>query len=393
VVLAVVPLALRPRSATGVAVTCAAGALAVAVGAVSWHAAGLAAGRAITLTGFLAGAIWLAGLARNAGLTDRIANAVTRAANGRHGSVFVLVCGLSAALTATLSLDGAVVVMAPLVTALARGDAALGRPLLLGCIGVANAFSLALPQGNPTNLVIVEGVGVSPASFITHLSAPAVVATGVCVAVIATTHRHALQGRCAAGPQPTTPLSGAERLAVAALLAAAVAGAAAPWAGVPPWAPLVAIAAVTGGIARLRAQPVLAPAVPWRVGAQVLALLLVSDALAGRLELPATGPGHGSLAALLAMTGIVATAAALANNLPTSVVVSGLLASRGAPAYAALTGMSVGALATPHGSVATMIAFEQAERIPPAVASYLRFWLPTTALATLAATSLIWLLG
>ena len=58
-----------------------------------------------------------------------------------------------------------------------------------------------------------------------------------------------------------------------------------------------------------------------------------------------------------------------------------------------LQALTVGALATPHGSVATMIAFDRAGIPPPPPAGHLRLWLPTAALATLAACTLIWLLG
>jgi hypothetical protein len=55
----------------------------------------------------------------------------------------------------------------------------------------------------------------------------------------------------------------------------------------------------------------------------------------------------------------VALAAALANNLPASVSVASLLAG-GPTAYAATLGLGVGALATPQGSVATLLAAELA---------------------------------
>src|SRR5205807_5991002 len=142
----------------------------------------------------------------------------------------------------------------------------------------------------------------------------------------------------------------------------------APWADVPAWAPLVAIGAVAAAIARLRGNPVPAPAVPWRIGVQILALVLSSDALADRLHL--TAPAPTSVWALVAVAMVAASIAATINNLPASAVLAGLLGARGDTAYAALAGLSVGALATPHGSVATMIAFDRAGIPPPPPAGH-----------------------
>jgi hypothetical protein len=66
--------------------------------------------------------------------------------------------------------------------------------------------------------------------------------------------------------------------------------------------------------------------------------------------------GVGSLFAVAA---VVSAVAALANNLPASVSVASLLGG-GPTAYAATLGLGVGALATPQGSVATLLAAELA---------------------------------
>jgi Na+/H+ antiporter NhaD/arsenite permease-like protein len=104
---------------------------------------------------------------------------------------------------------------------------------------------------------------------------------------------------------------------------------------------------------------------------------------------PAVSLHRGGLVALLVVAGGTAAAAALANNLPVSASVAAL-ATAGPGAYAALIGLSVGALATPHGSVATLIARDLAgdddER------SWARRWAPTAAAAVALATLVLWLL-
>lgn len=116
---------------------------------------------------------------------------------------------------------------------------------------------------------------------------------------------------------------------------------------------------------------------------------MVTDGVLGGLHLPSAG---GSLAALTALSLVAALLAGLANNLPASIVLSGLLGSRGLGPYAALSGLSVGALATPHGSVATAIAFDRAGSGLD-TGAYLRLWLPAATAGTLAATVCAWLVA
>ena len=220
--------------------------------------------QAATLGVFLAAAIWLSALAAQSGLAERAAGLLARCARGSRMRLFAITCAACALLTATVSLDGAVVLMVPLVLVLAREERELLRLLLLGVVAVANAFSLAVPQGNPTNIVIMSRLGLSPAAFVRNLFVPALLATLVCVvASRSASARHSAARstwtRARGGP------SADERLPAAALLAAALAGAAAPWLGVAPWWTLVAVAAAVFVVARLRRRAVPPVAVPWRL--------------------------------------------------------------------------------------------------------------------------------
>jgi hypothetical protein len=98
--------------------------------------------------------------------------------------------------------------------------------------------------------------------------------------------------------------------------------------------------------------------------------------------------GAGTLPGLLAVAAGTAVLASLANNLPASAAVAALVAPGAAP-YAALLGLSAGALATPHGSVATIASLELAGEQPP---PWLRRWAPAALAAVAAATGLLWLL-
>ncbi len=100
--------------------------------------------------------------------------------------------------------------------------------------------------------------------------------------------------------------------------------------------------------------------------------------------------GGAALPALVAVALAVGAVSAATNNLPASVIVAALLAP-GPAAYAALTGLAAGALATPHGSVATLIAVElggaDAER---SFGEHTRTWLAAAAAAVVAAATVLW---
>ncbi len=67
--------------------------------------------------------------------------------------------------------------------------------------------------------------------------------------------------------------------------------------------------------------------------------------------------------------------------------VTGLLTA-GAPAYAASVGLAVGSLATPQGSVATLIASQLAGSTAPPLK--VRRFAPLAAIGVLAATLVLW---
>jgi Na+/H+ antiporter NhaD/arsenite permease-like protein len=123
--------------------------------------------------------------------------------------------------------------------------------------------------------------------------------------------------------------------------------------------------------------------IPWRITAQVAGLLIATSAL----DLQLRSPAVLALPGLVAIAVGIGAASALANNLPVSICAAGLL-SAGPSAYAALIGLGVGSLATPHGSLATLIAADlagdRAPRAPMARTAVL------AACGVLLATVLLW---
>ncbi len=335
-----------------------------------------------TLGLFLTAAFWLAELGAQAGLVRRAGGALIRVARGRAWALYLLVCTACAALTATVSLDGAVVLVAPVVAELGARSEQLRSALALGSIGVANAFSLALPEGNPTNVLVAARLGLGPADFVAHLAPPALLATVVCAGVPAMARRQTLASRLDQAVGPRTPLSRAERLAAAALGLAAAGELAAPWFGVAPWWPLSAVAALAYAGSRGRRRGVPPPTVPWRLLWPIGCLAVV----AGVCSVVVPSVDARSVPALVGLALAAAAVAAVINNLPASVVLSGVIGSSGPTAFATLTGLSVGALATPRGSVATTIVLDRSGAA--ASRGYLRLWIPTALTATVAAVLL-----
>jgi Na+/H+ antiporter NhaD/arsenite permease-like protein len=383
----VVAIAAKPRSNMATWYALASVPLALLLGRASPATLRSSLATTVPLLLFLTSAFSLARLAADAGLADRLASLLKRAAKGRPLAAFALTCVVCAGLTATVSLDGAVVLMVPVVLALARNEQRLLQPLLLATVGTANAFSLAVPQGNPTNLVVMERLHIGPGAFLEHLLVPGLLATVVCAVTIAFAQRRSLTGKLAApGSDESSPLTTAGRRALVILAAAALAGAVAPWLGIAPWWGLCAVAAVAF-VERCRAGRPPRVEIPWRIAAQVAALLVVFGPLAGSLTAPARA---ASPATLVAVSLAVAAIACVVNNLPGSVLVAGTIGAPGLTAYASLTGLSVGALATPHGSVATLIALQRTDGEAIPASGHVRVLLPAAALATAVAAASIW---
>jgi Na+/H+ antiporter NhaD/arsenite permease-like protein len=373
--IAIAALALRPSSSAATLVALATAAVDAVLGAPVGPALDVVA----PLIAFLGAALTLAALVERSGIADRAASALAARAGGSALALYALVCATCAALTAAVSLDGAVVLVVPLLLVLSRRFGAPFAPLFLGAVIVANAGSIAVPQGNPTNLVVIDRLELSPATFMLHMLVPGLVAAALGAAGIALAERRALAARIAAPSRDRSPWSRSERHAALSLAGAALTAWVAPLFGVAPWWPFIAAVALAVLAARERPRLI----VPWRIAGQVIALVVA----VGALGIAPPAPAQLALPGLLLVAAAVAAASAVANNLPVSVSAASLLAS-GPPAYAAAVGLAVGSVATPHGSVATLIASQLAgDEAPPLRAR----WLATLAAAgVLAATALLW---
>ena len=320
-------------------------------------------------------------------------------AGERVALVIVAVAGVDAALGASIS--PAITAVAPLfafltaaltLAALAEQSGlstsaasmlarwARGNTMRLGVVVVANASSVAVPQGNPTNLVVMGLAGLSPGSFAAHMVGPGVVAAVVSASAIALWQRRQLsQARLVSRPARTR-LTREERRALGAIVVTGLVCWLAPVLGVAPWWPFAATAGVLVLLHRGRRPSV---RVPWRIAAQLAGLVVVFQAFAPRIpELSGRG-----LTALLLTAVAVGGAAAVANNLPVSVAAQAFVGV-GPAAYAVMIGLAVGALAAPQGSVATLIARDLAG--PDAPRLPVRRFAPLAGIGVVLATVVLW---
>ncbi len=375
-VAAVGMLAARPRSWAAAAAVVLLASLEIAFGASPIPVLDTVA----PLLAFLAAALTLSARVESTGLAERAAHTLAAGARGRVLALYALVCMVCAALTAIVSLDGAVVLMVPIVLSLARKNGAPVAPLFVGVIAVANASSMAVPQGNPTNLVVMSELGISPTAFLEHMLVPGLAAAAACAGAVALRERTALAGRYRTPPPfEWTPFSRAERRAALTVAVAAAAGWLAPVVGLAPWWPFTAVVICSLVLTRDRGRL----SIPWRISAQLAGLSIAVHALSIQAPVASVHTIWG----MLAVAGGIAAASALANNLPVSASAAALFGA--APsAYAATIGLAVGSLATPHGSVATLVATDLAGSDAPRLT--LRRLAPPTSAAFFVATVLLW---
>ncbi len=327
-------VSLRPRAwSSAVAASILA---AVGIGVDGLGVLGAALAAAAPMVAVLAAGICVASAVVRAGGAHLAAAGLAACSRGSARRLYWLVCGLTVLLTEAVTLDGAVVLLAPVVLELRSRFGAPLRPLLLGVVAAANASSFAVPLGNPTNVVVMRRLGMPLFGTVERTVGPALAAALLCVGVLAWSERGSLRR-----PLRRTPYGGRRTSAGPAGGAAGVA----------------------------------------RATVQVVSLLALCLPLSGRMRVPVTA----GLAGLVVVAIATAALAAAANNLPASALVAAGLAP-GPAAPAALVGLSVGALATTHGSVATMIAGELTGDRP-----HVRALAPAAAAATALAAVLVWL--
>jgi arsenical pump membrane protein len=268
--------------------------------------------------------------------------------------------------SALLTLDVAAVAAASVGIRIA-GDSERQRRWQLGsAILGANVGSILLPFSNLTNLVLVATTGIGFTAYVAVATGPALaaaLAVGLLLGLRASRDSRGRTGAAEAALDPGTaqpPIAigvTARAAGAVALLGSAVA-VVVGLAGSDVAVPFALSSGILAGLAvasgRLDVRAIVR-AVPLG-GLGVIAVAGVASAPIGMAAVlfPRPDPSIGGLVLALVVGG---TLAALANNLPAAVFgASWLVGAPPATIVAYLLGTNVVALATPHGSVATILA-------------------------------------
>ena len=301
-----------------------------------------------------------------------LAHKVLARAGGKQTTLFFLLYALVAILTVFTSNDIIVLTFTPFICPFARSARIDPLPYLVSEFVAANSWSMALIIGNPTNIYLMSGTGVSFPAYTARMILPTVLAGLVSLGVLYLLFRRKLSAPLDPEASPTPRVDKAtEIVGLCHLGGCIVLLSVSSFLSLPMWAItcvfFVSLVLFTMAISlfRHRAPYLIARCfvrAPWDLVPFVLSMFVlvlawdkygITTALGNILFRPATVGGT------VASFGISSFLAAnLVNNIPMSVlyssIVSGMTTSTTyAPAlYASVIGSNLGAFFTPTGALA-----------------------------------------
>ncbi|MCA1724973.1 MAG: hypothetical protein LC748_12140, partial [Thermomicrobia bacterium] len=146
---------------------------------------------------FLLGMMLVTGVVEHAGVFDALAVRAARLSRGDGRLLLLNVFLLGTLVTAFLSLDVTIIVVTPIVYALAERLAIEPLPYLFACAFVANTASLFLPISNLTNILIYDLLHLSFVQFARVMFLPNLAALAVNIGVFFALFRRQLPRRFA----------------------------------------------------------------------------------------------------------------------------------------------------------------------------------------------------
>ncbi|MBV9319409.1 MAG: arsenic transporter [Mycobacterium sp.] len=368
----------------------------VGIGAISVHEAAAEAARLLRVVAFLGAVLVLAKLCDDEGLFEAAGAAMARAGVGSQRllrQVFVI----AATITAVLSLDATVVLLTPVVLTTVRWLRAPVRPHAYASAHLANAASLLLPVSNLTNLLAFHVAGLSFIKFTAVMALPWLAAVATVYVVFRwffARDLNVVSDPQEIGQAPRLPLF------VLVVLALTLAGFAfAEAAGVAPaWAALAgaSVLAVRSLGHRRTSVVEIARAVNVPFLVFVLALGVVVQAVMRNglaTGMSAVVPAGSGLLALLGIAAIAAVLANIVNNLPATLVLLPLTAASGPAAIlAVLIGVNIGPNLTYVGSLSNLLWRRVLRRydVPASIGEYTRLGLCTVPTALVVAVLALW---
>ena len=353
--------------------------------------------------GFLLGMMVLTWLVERAGVFDRLGEAVALSARRSGRLLFVLVFLLGAVVTALLSLDVTVLVLTPIVYALATRRRLDALPFMFACTFVANTGSLLLPISNLTNLLVYSQLGLGFTAFVGRMWLPSVAAVATNLGVFLWLFRHRLPDRFDDAAEEALPAVDWWFRAAGTVLALTMLGLFAAGLAHRPlaWPALVGAGVLlVVGVVGKRVRPrqtieSVSPALFVFVVGMFLVVRGFERTWLGLLDIHL--PGQPLPALLLAVVGN-AVGSNIVNNVPMSLLSLSLIAQTDGPirevlAYGTLVGANIGPALTTYGSLATMLWLTLIRKrgIDLSTAEYLKVAAVTVPAVLVAATLALWL--
>jgi arsenical pump membrane protein len=299
------------------------------------------------------------------------AGAVASRLPGGAITLFAVLLGFVAVVTAVLNLDTAVWFLTPVLVHAARSRGTDERAFLYGAVFMSNSASLLLPGSNLTNLLVLSREHTTGTTFAARIWPAWVAAVAVTAIVVALAFRPREDGRPSdERPNPRYGL-GLVGISAAAALVLALSR---------PALPLFALGV---GLVLIRRSPwreIRATASPLILGS-LFALAVALGTLARSWEWPDDlANDHGRWAAAL----VAAVASVLVNNLPASVLLSAHV-----PLHprSLLVGLDLGPNLFVTGSLSAFLWLRAARSVGarPSVATYARVGIVLAPLSMLAA--------
>jgi arsenical pump membrane protein len=385
----------RPRGLPEAAAAVPAAALAVGFGLVTPSAALHEVEELAPTVAFLAAILVLAFTAERHGVFGWIGALVARTGKGRPRRLLGAVFGAAALTTAVLSLDATVVLLTPVVFAVAARAGVGHRPHAYACNHLANSASLLLPVSNLTNLLAFAASGLTFAGFAALMAAPWLAVILVEFLVFQLFFADDLAAPATANPGEPGPAPRYALIVLAVTLAGFVA--LQPFGVEPAWVAATGAAALAVPLLRrrdIRPMALLTEANPafcaFVLALGVVVLAVRSNGLGDVID--TWLPTHPDLLGLLGAATIAAILANVLNNLPATLVLLPAVAHSPGLLLAVLIGVNVGPNLTYAGSLATLLwrRILHARDAAPRTSEFLRLGAATVPLTLVAAVAALW---